>query len=62
MPGRTTEPEETTGHPRKTYEPPTVTAISLRPEEAVLGNCKTSTTSGPAASSCFSLLCKTIGS
>jgi hypothetical protein len=25
---------------KKTYEPPQLTTISLRPEEAVLGNCK----------------------
>lgn len=27
---------------RKPYEPPHLTTISLRPEEAVLGHCKTS--------------------
>ena len=26
---------------RKTYEPPRLATISLRPEEAVLGHCKT---------------------
>ena len=62
MSERTTEPTEKTGHPKKAYEPPAVVAISLRPEEAVLGNCKTSRSSGPAASSCVSLLCRTIGS
>ena len=61
MPGRTMEPDENAGRLKK-YEPPTVVAISLRPEEAVLGNCKTSASSGPAASSCIALLCKTIGS
>lgn len=34
--------------PSKPYEPPTVTRVSLRPEEAVLGACKTASTSGPA--------------
>ncbi len=29
------------------YEPPRLTAISLRPEEAVLGACKNSGGSGP---------------
>lgn len=28
---------------RKQYEPPRLTTISLRPEEAVLGHCKTLT-------------------
>jgi hypothetical protein len=32
---------------RKTYEPPHLTMISLRPEEAVLGHCKISGGSGP---------------
>ena len=30
------------GDSKKSYEPPKVTTISLRPEEAVLGHCKTS--------------------
>jgi hypothetical protein len=32
----------------KSYEPPQLRTISLRPEEAVLGNCKISGGSGPA--------------
>jgi hypothetical protein len=32
---------------KKQYQTPKVTVISLRPEEAVLGNCKTATTGGP---------------
>jgi hypothetical protein len=48
---------------KKKYEPPQVTVISLRPEEAVLGNCKTSTASGPVAPTCTSTGgCATIGS
>lgn len=48
---------------RKTYEPPKVVAISLRPEEAVLGNCKTMTVmSGPVSSTCSTTSCMTIGS
>lgn len=35
---------------RKTYEPPQLTMISLRPEEAVLGHCKISGGSGPSGS------------
>ncbi len=35
--------------PRRSYEKPKVTVISLRPEEAVLSNCKAQNTHGPAA-------------
>lgn len=34
---------------KKEYEKPTLTEVALRPEEAVLGNCKSATTSGPAS-------------
>lgn len=56
---------ETPGKPecsRKPYEPPLLTRVSLRPEEAVLGNCKFMGMAGPASSSCSSLLCKSLGS
>ncbi len=33
--------------PRKPYQAPTLTEVPLRPEEAVLGNCKVSGASGP---------------
>lgn len=32
---------------RKTYQAPAITRISLRPEESVLGHCKSTTVSGP---------------
>ena len=48
--------------PRRPYEPPKVMAINLRPEEAVLGNCKIGGSAGPVASSCSTLHCSTIGS
>lgn len=35
------------GSQKKPYEPPTLTAINLRPEEAVLGHCKIAGGSGP---------------
>ena len=35
---------------KRTYEPPQLTTISLRPEEAVLGHCKISGGSGPSGS------------
>jgi hypothetical protein len=48
---------------KKAYEPPTLTVISLRPEEAVLGNCKTMSSGGPVSTTCASLGgCRTIGS
>lgn len=43
----------------KPYESPRLVRVTLRPEEAVLGNCKTST-SGGLVSGCF--LCKSVGS
>ncbi len=41
---------------KKTYEPPRLTVISLRPEEAVLGHCKSTTSGGPAATHLLSFL------
>ena len=48
--------------PKKPYVKPEVTQVPLRPDEAVLGNCKSMTTSGPTTSICSSLMCSTIGS
>lgn len=47
---------------KKLYETPKLLTISLRPEEAVLGNCKISATSGPGVGTCAALKCSTIGS
>jgi len=51
---------------RKPYQPPRLTTISLRPEEAVLGHCKIAGGSGPSNSAgpCSILLagCSSIGS
>lgn len=44
------------------YEPPKVIAVSLRPEEAVLGHCKIAGSAGPVSGSCRTLSCKSIGS
>jgi hypothetical protein len=55
------EPEQTGS--KGSYEPPRLVTISLRPEEAVLGNCKTASSVGPAQPSCtFLTVCKLIGS
>jgi hypothetical protein len=51
-------------HNEKPYEAPKVVRISLRPEEAVLGNCKTSSSAGPVSGSCTTMgsPCMSIGS
>jgi len=47
---------------KKKYEPPLLVTINLRPEEAVLGHCKISASSGPVTSTCVALSCMTVGS
>jgi hypothetical protein len=47
---------------KQKYEPPKVVTISLRPEEAVLGHCKMSGSTGPVSSSCTVMFCSSIGS
>ena len=47
---------------KKTYEPPRLVRVSLRPEEAVLGNCKISSAAGPGNASCTTLNCMAIAS
>lgn len=47
---------------KKPYERPQVTTISLRPEEAVLGHCKTSTGRDPCGNPCISFTCQNVGS
>lgn len=37
---------------KKAYEPPQLTTISLRPEEAVLGHCKIAGGAGPVSAGC----------
>ena len=39
---------------KKPYSKPQIQEVPLRPDEAVLGNCKTSSTSGPAQHRCTS--------
>lgn len=46
---------------RKPYEPPQLAQISLRPEEAVLGHCKTAT-GGGAQIGCQFFTCSSVGS
>ena len=56
------EMDKTQEAPAKEYSPPKLIRISLRPEEAVLGNCKIPGSAGPASASCSSVFCQTLGS
>jgi hypothetical protein len=48
---------------KKVYEKPTLSEVPLRPEEAVLGSCKTVMVSGPAMADCSNLMgCSSLGS
>jgi hypothetical protein len=40
---------------KERYESPRVSVISLRPEEAVLGACKNSSSAGPVGGSCTAM-------
>ena len=48
--------------PRKPYVKPELRRIELRPEEAVLGACKTSGIAGPGFGVCVPSTCSTVGS
>ena len=56
------EPKRAEG--KKTYEPPRLATISLRPEEAVLGHCKTFSGGGNSTfGSCQPIgICNSVGS
>ena len=58
------ENDEKREQARKPYEKPQIKRFPLRPEEAVLGNCKTvGSNSGPGPNNCFSGgFCQTRGS
>jgi hypothetical protein len=49
---------------KKPYEPPRLATISLRPEEAVLGHCKTAGSGGSVQATCTIPLgpCSSVGS
>lgn len=47
---------------KKPYEAPRLTTISLRPEEAVLGHCKTAAGRDQCGTPCASFLCVNVGS
>lgn len=54
--------ELTQGDGKKSYERPQLATISLRPEEAVLGACKTATGTGLCGEPCASFICHNVGS
>jgi len=57
--------DDNAGRDKKNYQAPRVTMISLRPEEAVLGNCKNPSggPAGPVSSTCSSVgQCNSLGS
>ena len=47
---------------RQPYVAPEITKVPLRPEEAVLGSCKTAGTSGVGADNCMTAACADLGS
>lgn len=57
-------PQQEPQRPKRTYSKPELVQIPLRPEEAVLGNCKTTGATGPGApANCMSAgPCFSIGS
>jgi hypothetical protein len=57
---RESDPKATGKRP---YQKPELTQVSLRPEEAVLGSCKTKSSSGPGQGTCRApAVCSTVGS
>ena len=56
------EPRRPAEKRRRPYRRPEVKQVALRPEEAVLGNCKITGSSGPATSNCTTFVCSTVGS
>lgn len=47
---------------KKPYVKPACIPVELRPEEAVLGACKTASSAGPGAGTCATLVCNALGS
>jgi hypothetical protein len=54
-------PESKQAEGKKPYEPPRLATISLRPEEAVLGHCKTAS-GGGVQIGCQFFTCSSVGS
>ena len=51
-PGNKKEAGKEMGGGKKPYQKPEVKKVLLKPEEAVLGNCKTSGSTGPGFTDC----------
>lgn len=47
--------DDQNGREKKQYEKPVVTRFPLRPEEAVLGFCKSNASAGPSGGGCRSV-------
>jgi len=48
---------------KKPYQKPTLSEVALRPEEAVLGNCKSAGINGPTSGDCSAIGgCMSVGS
>ncbi len=64
MPDQIQSQDQNTAHGAKPYEAPKIIRVSLRPDEAVLGHCKTPGSAGPAAPGCGMALggCMSFGS
>ncbi len=59
----TDEPTQEKPSPKKPYKKPELNKVPLKPEEAVLGFCKTSGTRGPARPNCsVPVACSRLGS
>lgn len=57
------KPEQETQQPRKPYRKPELRKVMLKPDEAVLGYCKTDNKRGPGIGVCDSpVRCYVIGS
>jgi len=56
------QPKDDTKNEKAAYEIPKLIKVNLRPEEAVLGSCKTSSSMGPSSVNCAILGCSTVGS
>lgn len=55
--------DDQNGREKKQYEKPVVTRFPLRPEEAVLGFCKSNASAGPSGGGCRSVTsCSSPGS
>jgi len=56
-------PEQDAHHQKKVYVKPQLWRVQLKADEAVLGNCKTASSSGPVQATCTSpSACSSAGS